>query len=319
MRSLKINIGQVNNKWKRFHAEQFVGLHRHPCLRVSDPIFTMGSCFAEEIRKALSTHGFKMLPDYGHIELDVDRFVIDTLPRRPHMNYYNTFTVLQEVMRGFGRLNLSNEDCWEVPDRLWGECSLIYQDPYKRLVFGKTRQDLREALRRVNAVIDQGLREAKAFVFTFGMAEVFKNKSSGLIVSQRPLYGIGGGELETELHLSTFTENKNNVQAIIDIINSERGNDVEIFLSVSPVPLQRTFSQSDVYMANHAGKSLLRAVLEEVARENERVHYFPSWDLIGSLGPDAFTPEDGRHIKPSVVAQVIEGFVRSYIIRDDSF
>lgn len=254
-----------------------------------------------------------MLPAYEDVEIDSSRFVIDTLPKRPHMNYYNTFTVLQEMLRAFGYLDLEKDDHWSVKDNIWNSGERIAQDPYKRLTFGRTLNDLKEGLSRVNKVIDDGVMNADAFIFTFGMAEVFKNKNNNLVVAQKPLYMGGGGDAESEVYLSSFKENKDNVQKLVDIIRTEKENNAKIFLSVSPVPLERTFSGKDVYIANSAGKSLLRTVLEEVSRENNDVYYFPSWDLIHALGADAFISEDGRHVKSSVVEYMVECFVRSYI------
>lgn len=311
--TLKLSVGSFNKKWRNFHMNGVVGLEKVPLITPDTKIFSMGSCFAEEIRKVFTQRGFQMLPNFSNLDLPPDRCRVDTLPSRPHLNYYNSYTILQELQRAFGLLEFDPEDFWIVKDKIWGG-NEVYQDPYKRLVFGREREDLISILRAVNTVIDEGVKSADAFVFTFGMAEVFKNIKTGLVVAQKPLYGGWEGGLgETELHRSSFSDNKANIQAIVDLIHQNLRSSVPIFMSVSPVPLERTFSDGDVFVANAESKAILRAAISEVARENTNVFYFPSFDLIQALGSSAFKENDGRHVKDTVVQHMIECFCLSYM------
>jgi len=309
---INFNIGKANDKWLNFNTRKLIGLSKQPCLKKEDSIFTMGSCFAEEIRIALFKKGFNLYPKYDRMSFDKNRVKIDELPERPHLNFYNTFTVLQELRRSFGELIFKHDDFFVIKDRFWKTEDQIYQDPYKRLSFGKTIEELRMALHNVNLEIDNGIKNSNVFVFTFGMTEVFKNKKNGLIVSQKPLYGGYGNLNDTTLHQSTFEENITNVQTIVDLIQSKKRGEAKIFLSVSPVPLNRTFSGDDVYIANLESKSLLRAALSEVARKNKNTFYFPSYDYITAFGRDAFEA-DGRHVKRPAVELIMEIFTHCYL------
>lgn len=73
-----------------------------PIFSDRDRFFTIGSCFAEEIRKALTARRLACLPDYGDIRFDESLAAVDTLPRQPHMNYYSTFSLRQEFERAAG-------------------------------------------------------------------------------------------------------------------------------------------------------------------------------------------------------------------------
>src|SRR5690606_15006083 len=127
-----------------------------------DKIFTIGSCFAERIRLALGEQGYQVGPDYASIPMDRRRYLIDTLPERPHMNYYNTFTIRQEMERHIGEWAQAPDDVWTVPDKFWkGE--VAYQDPYRRLVYGRTKEDLHEALGHINRIMYDGLVSSNVF------------------------------------------------------------------------------------------------------------------------------------------------------------
>ncbi len=74
-----------------------------------------------------------------------------------------------------------------------------YQDPYLRLVVARTPGELRESVDAVDRAIEAGVREASAFLFTFGMTEVFRNAESRKIVNQKPGYaGSDGGAGKVE-------------------------------------------------------------------------------------------------------------------------
>jgi hypothetical protein len=90
-----------NPTYSVFNDKKTITIQREPLLNSNDRIFLMGSCFAEEIRIALSKRHVTCLPDFTTLNIPVDA-KIDELPERQHMNFYNTFTVLQEVEKILG-------------------------------------------------------------------------------------------------------------------------------------------------------------------------------------------------------------------------
>ena len=48
---------QPNNRWRRFHETRTLSLESKPLLFPGDTVFAMGSCFAREIRQALTAIG----------------------------------------------------------------------------------------------------------------------------------------------------------------------------------------------------------------------------------------------------------------------
>jgi hypothetical protein len=302
-----------NDRWSRFAEDRSLGLVRNPILRKEDPVFAMGSCFAREIRIALAAQGIRVGPDYDRVEIDLKKWFVDELPNDVHLNYYNTFTILQEFQRISGAWERDSEDYWQVRRGPLG-LKLKYQDPYKRLTFAATPDLLFEIVGNLNAEIDAAAKRARIFFFTFGMAEVFRKRDNGLIAGQKPAYLGGGGSEETELHLSTTAENLANLEELRRLIKA-LNPEAHLVVTVSPVPLERTFSNRDIVVANSEGKSILRAAVGEFARAHDDVTYFPAYEIVTALGEQAFEKKDLRHVRQPVVQHIMQAFLSAHVER----
>jgi len=285
-----------NSRWSNHFINKLFTVATKPIFGPDDVVFAIGSCFAERIRIAMSGQSVRVGPPMEDIVIDEDRFRIDSLPQRPHMNYYNSFTIRQEFERHVGEWSQGKDDYWTIKDKIWGG-KIAYQDPYRRMILGRTPEDLGTAVERVNIAIDKGIREASVFFITLGMAEVFVNKTSGSIVCQKPGYAGGAGENETSFHMSGYEENFANMAKVVEIINRIRP-DAHIVVTVSPVGLARTFSNNDILAANTEGKSILRASLT----------YFPSYEMVMYNSPVSFRANDGRHVDDWIVSKIVRMF-----------
>jgi hypothetical protein len=89
-----------------------------------DRFFLMGSCFAEDIRHALSRElgEGQVGPDYRRIVFDPALAQVDGLPDHNHMNTYNAFSVLQQMELILGLWSPDPDDWWQVGEAL--QCSL---------------------------------------------------------------------------------------------------------------------------------------------------------------------------------------------------
>jgi hypothetical protein len=300
-----LRVGEkVNPAWRRFLPGRSVTVKRQPVVSRDDRFFLMGSCFAEEIRHALARElgEGQVGPDYRRIVFDPALAQVDGLPDHNHMNTYNAFSVLQEVERILGLWTPDPDDWWQV-----GEA---WQCPYRRLVFGETPEVLREVSTSIDSVLREAFSNADHFIFTFGMTEVFVNRRSGKIANQKPGYGLGGGVDETDYRRAGFAENLAVITRLVDLISAVKPK-AKIFMTVSPVPLKRTFSGEDIFVANAISKSTLRAVLAEIGAVRSNVVYFPSYDAVMAKGEAAFE-EDGRHVRRELVTEITQGFVTAY-------
>jgi len=306
-----VGSNRLNDKHSHFVETRAVTIRQKPLFSKEDRIFTMGSCFAEEIRKALTKNGWGCLPDYKRIEFDPNKDVVDTLPNREHMNFYNSFTVRTQIEQICGVWEQDPQDYWTVP-RISKEvvpfaARPVYQDPYRRCTFSDTPEGLQRLVCQIVGEMRRSFDEATGFVFTFGMAEVFVNRFSGKVACQKPAYAGGAGMTETYRHDSTFEENLDNLRTVVQLIRKHKGNDIPIIMSVSPVPLARTFTENDVVTTNGEGKAILRAAIGQITREFDNVTYIPSYEVVTLQGMDAYD-SDLRHVKEGVVQEIMDGF-----------
>jgi hypothetical protein len=302
---------RANDRWRRFHEDRCLTLIPKPLLTPADKTFAMGSCFAREIRFALERRNLVVGPDYAACAIDPLIAIVDELPDRIHLNYFNSYTIRQEFERIDGTWLQDTEDYWTVSGGRFGS-QKSFQDPYKRLTFAKTPEALSDVLAKVNTQIECAARMASIFFFTFGMTEVFRIKKNGKIACQKPAYFGGGGENETELLESGYAENLENMEAIRTIIKLLNPA-ARIVVTVSPVPLERTFTGRDIVVANLEGKSILRAAVGEFAKRHDDVTYFPAYEMVTSIGEGAFYPGDLRHVKAPVVDLIMQSFCNAHL------
>ena len=297
---------KANPVWKRFMANRSVTFVPDPMVRRSDRFFVMGSCFAEEIRLALTQDlgAGHVLPDLSTVAFDPAHAQADELPGRNHMNTYNAFSVLQEIERILGLWTPAPDDYWTIGEKL--------QCPYRRLVLADSVAAYAALCVGLDAALRAGFEAADHFIFTFGMTEIFVNKRSGKVASQKPGYGGAGGVIETAYHRATFAENFATISRLVDLITAAKPQ-ARIFMTVSPVPLKLTFSGEDIFAANTLSKATLRTVLAEIAAAKPNVIYFPSYEAVMAAGETAWEG-DGRHVLRPEVESITRAFVQSYFL-----
>jgi hypothetical protein len=238
------------------------------------------------------------------------------------MNFYNSYSVLQEIKRAAGLWNQDPEDIWEVPKRdiqdgrFVGGDQTLYQDPYRRLVFGRTREDLLDALKQINAVFKEGLLNADVCVITLGTIEVFKKRNNGLVCNQVPVYGGGSGLRETKLYVSDYQENLENTRATLELLKAINPG-IQVVLTVSPVPLHQSFNENDIFVSNFESKCTLRAVVTKVCREFDWAYYFPAFEMVWGTGVTAYDTKDRLHVKEEFVTRIVDAFIDSHFVVPD--
>jgi hypothetical protein len=144
------------------------------------------------------------------------------------------------------------------------------------------------------------------------MTEVFRKKDNGLIACQKPTYGGGGGLAETDLHLSSFAENLANLEELYEIIKGLNPK-ARVVVTVSPVPLSRTFSGRDILIANTEGKAILRAAVGEFSKSHDDVYYYPAFEIVTLRGESAFQQHDLRHVTDETVSVIMSSFVKAHL------
>jgi hypothetical protein len=249
-----------------------------PLLQTSDSVVTLGSCFARELRNHLDELGFSS-----------DTFWIPA-------GLHNSFAMLDFVS-------------WAVTGE---ETDRGFR--YDRLKDGEIREWTPEAEREAYA---QRFAEAGAFVFTFGLAEVWEDRKTGGVFWR----GVPEEIFDADRHvfrLSSVEENERNVIRIVELVR-QVNPDVPIVLTLSPVPLAATFREISCMTADCVSKSTLRVALDRVlSRRSPGVYYWPSFEIVRWLGAhvpwQAYGVDDDvtTHTSRYLVAQIMDAFVESF-------
>ncbi|MBI4986407.1 MAG: GSCFA domain-containing protein [Rhodocyclales bacterium] len=240
-------------------------------------LLTLGSCFAQELRNYLSERG--MASDWLFVP--------------PGLN--NTF-----ALRNFISWCLTGETStqayWydENPDG----GAVKWED-------GGNRASYEAALQRVDGII-----------LTVGLAEVWYDTATGGVFWR----GVPKSLYDETRHLcrvSTVAENEENLREIIRLIHAARPG-LPIVVTLSPVPLKATSSPRSCISVDTVSKSILRVAIDNVVGAGiDNVYYWPSFEIVRSLGPHLpyeMFGEDGntRHVNRQAVHLILKAFIKHY-------
>ena len=274
----------------------------------SSSVYTIGSCFAVNIRRVLRERGLSVHPHTDAVELDPDR---QHIGRHRNLNHYDTFTIRQEIERaldpgaaGFEPLasKIRSQEGFEPPD---GRC---YQDAARMHVYGIEPDDVIDLQAKLDACTRQALDTADVIIISLGLIETWRDRATG---RHAWASAVGTNAVEDDrvaFHLSTYEENLDNVRWVCRALADHRP-EAEIVLTVSPVGLGRTFSGKDITVANTYSKSLLRAVAGAIDLEFPAVHYWPSYEI--ATRANLFS-SDLRHVTDDGVEFIIGRFLEAH-------
>lgn len=271
-------------------------------LTAQDSVFCLGSCFARNVEEHLIFSGLPVLSK---------RIVAPKHEwrARPNgiVNKFTTHSMLNEVAFVLANAASDVDETWFTPsENGWRDLQLIGHD---------TPVSLDRAVQRRRYLISDyfsRLRQASVVVLTLGLNEVWHDAGQGRFLNTAPsLWSVRRDPKRYALHV---TSAEDNVAVLNELIASLRmlNPGVRVVVSVSPVPMETTFTGRDVFVANTHSKAVLRAAADEVARAHDYVDYFPSYEMI-TLAPRSLAyASDGLHVRYAAVSRVIDLFLKHY-------
>lgn len=254
----------------------------------------MGSCFAREIRTWLLSHDFNYVMKGSPEET-----------RHGSANWervYNTPTMHQELRR-----ILLDE---EFPIHRTSTGTWI--DPYRKNIEFNDESAARKLIARYRRDAADALSEMEIFIITLGVSEVWVERSTGLTLAEFPKSHLAS-QMDLKFTVLEPERNISELESIIELLRNTFSN-IQIVLTVSPVPLRATFANRSVVVSNSISKSSLLLAATRVASEYEKVTYFPSFEiaLLESQDGPPFSP-DGRHVRPQTVYRIMQAFQECYV------
>lgn len=252
-----------------------------PFITRDAPITTFGSCFAAHVTKYLAQAGYNVA-DRGRA---MSSYVI-----KCGEGMVNTAAIAQQFQWAYREI--------EFDETLWYDTK------------GNPVEYIENVRNETRAIFDK----SDVFIITLGLSEVWYNKKTGAVFWRT----IPQDKFNPEIHgfkILDVAENKANLRTSYELIRRHRP-DATVIFTLSPVPLAATFRPVSCITANSVSKAILRVAVDEFMREHAedgKLFYFPSYELITDFFEEPFL-EDLRHVKPEVVAQVMEAFRQHYLV-----
>jgi len=305
----RIEVGdELNSEFRHSERGTRITTRRIPLLSPDMTVFTIGSCFAERIRKALDEHDYDARPKYETLDIDTESQMAGPLN---HINYYTTFAIRQEIERvlsGLGPEPIQlpvREGAWKVLVHKW---EARWQDPLRHGNVARTEEGMLDVMAKVDALTRDALLSADAFVITLGLIESWVDTQTGRHMWSAKVRNVSPEPDRFRFHLSTFQENYENIRWVCQTL-ADRFPGKPVILTVSPVGLLNTFSGRDIIVANSYSKSMLRTVAGAIDGEFPHVTYWPSYEF--AMSTDIYE-EDGRHVVPAGVEHIVSQFLGAH-------
>lgn len=261
-------------------------------------VFTIGSCFARNIERQLRDFTVPTLRVWIPPE---ERFE-ETHEPNAVINEYNPGTMLQRIACAFDADPHPSEQT--VVQHKSG-----YIDLLMNLAKPASRERVLERRRDVDAIYE-ALPRADVVIITLGFIECWYDTLSKLFLNQMPplpLQKANPGRFVFR-QLDVF-EAYPLLERALGILDAHK---IKVLLTVSPVPIIRTFSGQHVAVANAFSKSVLRVCAERLCGKFPLVDYFPSYEMV-TLGGASSDIEDAVHVRDDVVAAVTRHMIENYV------
>ena len=277
-----------------------------PKLKRSSPVFAMGSCFAREIERTLVQRGCSVIS----IDERIDRPEFKDSKgetRTGFLHRFTPFAMLQEFQQALG----------ELPG--WSERTLILDNGSHVIDLNYWDVDgsdmsLEGTLtrRRLAAELVRRSIEADVIILTLGLVESWLHKPTGLHANKVPAQTLIRNRDDFELHIISHEETIACLEGIRSLLKRHRTTPFQIVVTVSPVPLGKTFTSEDLIIANMTSKSTLRAAAADFCRRHPDTNYFPSYEMVTYSDPRLAWRPDRIHVEPMMVRHIVNTFTRAY-------
>ncbi|WP_017327394.1 GSCFA domain-containing protein [Synechococcus sp. PCC 7336] len=264
-------------------------------------IFAMGSCFARNVEKALLQRQARVTS----AEPESDILELRTNLLTGLLNKYNPISIHQELTWASSHT--------PFPEHGFIEYDGKYIDPSLR---DRGRKGTLEFARARQAQLQQYFArsfEADLVIITLGLTETWFDRTTRIALAEAPsprLFEQYPGRFACKI--LSYPECATVLSSIYSILQKYGNPNLKVVVTVSPVPLQRTFSGQDVIVANMMSKSTLRSAAGALAVASSGVDYFPSYEAAMVSNPSLVWMLDRRNVSDFIVDRIIGEFTRRY-------
>jgi tetratricopeptide (TPR) repeat protein len=264
-------------------------------------VFTIGSCFARNIEEHLSRLGMNV----PVMQFSVPRTEYEGRPNGI-INKYTPPAILNELRFALEEPPpLALDDHFlEAPESRVVDLHLNSYRPVALERARERRRQVRELFRNAD--------NSTVIILTLGLTEAWYDKKNGIYINDAPAPRLAHNfPGRFVFKVLTYKECLDAVRDAIELINRS-AIPKKIVLTVSPVPLGRTFTEDDAIVANAHSKATLRAVAGVIAAEFANVQYFPSYEIATLSAPDQVWSGDQIHLRDDAVGRIVETFIATF-------
>ena len=289
-----------NNRFAHFADPSFKPRFK---LEPGQRIFTIGSCFARGIERALADRGFD-IPTLAYQGDDREWGGDPT----GYLNNYVPPAIAPQVRWAFGmdRFDLDKHGAEAARAR--------YVDLQLHTDAWPAPAEFVEKRREVLNEMYRNLATSHVVLVTLGLIEAWFDNRSGLYINRAPPKGASRSDPSRfELHVLDYNDVTASLEELVGLLDQVCPSDYRVILTVSPVPLTATFVDVDVAVANSYSKSVLRAAVEPFVAGREHIEYFPSYESVILTDRLTAFSDDQIHVNGGMVRFNVDRMIRRYV------
>jgi hypothetical protein len=277
-----------------------------PLVRRHDRVASAGSCFAAHLIPFLEASGLTYLrTEFRHTAFQpiASEHLGYASFSAAYGHVYTVRQLLQLFRRSMGEF-APVEDRWVTPDGVIDP----FRPGLRYHALTEREFDLltRSHLRAVRSMFEQ----TNVFIFTLGLTEAWVSRVDGAVFPACP--GTVAGVFDEARHAFvnfTVSEMTADLSEFVEALRRVNPS-VRLILTVSPVALVATATNTHVLCANTYSKAALRVVAEEATHRHHRVTYFPAFEIVtGPQAPSTFLGADRRSVSDLAVQTVMSAFL----------
>jgi tetratricopeptide (TPR) repeat protein len=265
-----------------------------------DPIYAIGSCFAQNIEAYLHGLGFN---------LPVRR-LYEASGSPQSLNKYTPPSIFQEL---------------EWTKAIFDRDDTVRDADIGRFLFelpnGKFTDLQKHTIDRGGVTFEEALairRERYSFfrqaficriaIITLGLIECWWDTATGQAVEMNAVFRTAQDRFV--FRRLSYPEAHDYTTRALNLLRE--GGTQNVLITTSPVPLSRTFTDDDVIIANAYSKSVLRSVCGQLAEERGDVDYFPSYESVTLTRRSEVWLNDLVHVSPAFVGRIMGRVIETY-------
>jgi hypothetical protein len=224
-------------------------------------------------------------------------------------NRFTPLAMLHESKLAFGEL-----PDWNPAESLLVDAPGGYDDLNYHSVMWKSGSPLEHILyrRKIAAELTRRASEADLIVLTLGFIECWKQVSTGYDVNKFSKYSVRQAAEDYVLHVMEMEEVEQVLQDIRALLlRHHKTGEFELIVTVSPVPLGKTFTAEDIVVANCNSKATLRTAAGRFCKSHDNAHYFPSYEIVTHSNQSVAWRPDRLHVMPDMGEHVVRTFINA--------